>query len=440
MSESAIWVFLFGTLSVYPFFSLRHVPVMGRMKVPFWKVMLLATVLMVAQGLSFLWLARQYPFGAPILIWNRKVFMFLYVLLTFVFSKDGKAKTLFMDFFMIGIIMAVIDAAYVLDRTWFASSFAIAPYRTDVLVRGSVTLIIYLPLYFFLKKVLRPIMKIESMSVWRSITAIAFVFAFTSVVTTMEAFGHQITPVILTIRFSLLCGSVLVCALLGKVVKQTEEAVIAQEKNKWAEQMLSLQGAQYEALTQSIEQTKAQRHDLHHQLTVIRSYSESGDTAKLTDYLDTLIAEIPDRHSEVYCENAAVNAIVSHYAALAEKSEIKLSVKLTVPEHSEQISDTSLCVIFGNLLENAIEACNHMGEGERFIGLCSRLQHSTLTITMDNSFDGKVTARDGRLISRKRTDYGTGTASITTVAEKHGGGADFETEGTVFKASVYVRV
>lgn len=440
MIESAIWVFLFGMLSVYPFFPLRHVPVMDRLKIPFWKLMLYATAIMVVQGLSYLWLAKMYPFGSVMLTWHRKLFMIPYVLLTLTFSKDSKGKTLFMDFFMVGIVMAVIDVAYVIDRTWFSEPFAIAPHRTDVLVRGTLTLLLYPPLYFLFKKVLHPIMEIQSMALWRYMTMIPFAFAVTSMITTMEAFGHEISPVILAIRFSIIGGSVLVCALLGKVIKQMEAAVIAQEKSKWAEQMLALQGAQYEALAQNIKQTKAQRHDLRHQLMVIRSYSESGNNNKLTDYLNTLIGENPYWQSAVYCENAAVNAIVSHYAALAEKSEIKLSALLTVPGHSEQISDTNLSVIFGNLLENAIEACDRMTDGEKFIRLNSRLQFNTLTITIDNSFDGKLTTQEGRLLSRKRTDYGTGTASITTVAEKHGGNASFETEGTVFKASVYVRV
>lgn len=440
MSESALWLFLFGVLSVYPFFPLRHIPVMDRLKIPFWQLMLCATGIMLAQGFSYLLLAQAFAFGAPALAWHRKLFMVPYVLLTLAFSKDTKGKTLFMDFFMVGIVMAVIDLAYVIDRTWFAQAFAAAPYRTDVLVRGALTLLIYPPLYFLFKKVLRPIMEMQSLSVWRYMTAIPFAFAVISIITTMEAFGHKISPVILAIRFSIICGSVLVCALLGKVIRQMEEAVIAQEKGKWAQQMLSLQVAQYEALQQNIQQTRAQRHDLRHQLAVIRSYSKDRDNSKLNDYLDTLIAEIPDQQGATYCENIAVNAVVAHYAALAGKSGIQLTIQLTVPEHMERIGDTSLCVIFGNLLENAVEACGRMDGGARFIRLYSRLQYSTLTIALDNSFDGIVRRQGERMLSRKRADFGTGTASVAAVAATHGGGASFEAQGALFQSSVYVQV
>lgn len=205
------------------------------------------------------------------------------------------------------------------------------------------------------------------------------------------------------------------------------------------EAQVAQQKKHHQLLLENAAAIKAQRHDLRHQLAVLRSYSEDADSAKLTGYINTLIADIPAEQGS-YCENAAVNAIVSHYAGLAKKNGIALSIKLTVPAHTEQITDASLCVLFGNLLENAIEACARMTEGEKFIRLHSRLQFDTLTITMDNSFDGKVARRGERFVSSKRNELGTGLASITAVAEKRGGGARFEAKGLVFLSSVYVTV
>lgn len=254
---------------------------------------------------------------------------------------------------------------------------------------------------------------------------------FTNVISQFFQIG-----VMLFVLMTSIVGGLLVRDALG-IARQKQQ--LAFEVSLMETQMEE-QKKHYELFLENAQAVKVARHDLHHQLMVIRSYSEIGDHRKLTDYLDTLIGSIPDKQNSVYCENVAVNAIVSHYVALAEEKGIKLSIKLIVPAHMACISDTNLCVIFGNLLENATEACGHILKGERFINLYSRLQYGTLTITMDNSFDGEVIARDGRLLSRKRSDFGTGTASITTVAEKHGGGANFLAVGTVFKASVYVRV
>ena len=181
-----------------------------------------------------------------------------------------------------------------------------------------------------------------------------------------------------------------------------------------------------------------QRHDLRHQLIAMRELG-TGDNQKLTDYIDTLIADIPAAQ-ESYCDNLAVNAVVSHYASLCKKNEIDCTIHLTVPQHCKQITDGSLCVIFGNLLENALEACMRMTEGHRFIRLNSTLQYELLTITMDNSFDGKVTEENGRFRSRKRDDFGIGLSSVQAMARKRQGDARFEQDGLVFLSSVYVRV
>lgn len=193
-------------------------------------------------------------------------------------------------------------------------------------------------------------------------------------------------------------------------------------------------------LLENQEAVRAQRHDLRHQLAVIRSFSEKADSTQLTEYLDSLVAAIPTEQGRSYCENAAVNAIVSHYAAQAEQQGIELSILLAVPAHPEHVPDSSLCVVIGNLLENAIEACCRMKEGKRFIRLRSRLQYDILTVTMDNSFDGVARQKDGQFLSSKREEIGTGLRSVTAMAGKYGGGTSFKTDGNIFLSSVYFKI
>lgn len=191
-------------------------------------------------------------------------------------------------------------------------------------------------------------------------------------------------------------------------------------------------------LVENAEKLRQQRHDLRHQLTAIHELADT-DNEKLREYIDSLIEAIPSVQKQ-YCDNTAVNAIVSRYAAICEQQEIEYAVQLTVPECNEQITDSSLCVIFGNLLENAVEACMRMTEGHKFIRLNSSLQYELLTITMDNSFDGKLTEENGKFCSRKREDFGIGLSSVKSVAQKSGGDVEFKADGLVFLSSVYVRV
>ena len=81
-----------------------------------------------------------------------------------------------------------------------------------------------------------------------------------------------------------------------------------------------------------------------------------------------------------------------------------------------------------------------MTQGERFIRIRCALRGQMLTITMDNSFDGRVSMYAGRFRSAKRNDYGIGLTSIEAIAEEHHGAARFRAEGTVFQSSVYLNL
>ncbi len=192
-------------------------------------------------------------------------------------------------------------------------------------------------------------------------------------------------------------------------------------------------------MTENAEKTKQQRHDLRHQLMAIQTLA-GAENKKLCQYIDTLIQNIPDTVKN-YCENPTVNAIVSHYASICKSEKIDFTVKIVVPKESKEISDNSLCVIFGNLLENAVEACRRMNKNDRrFILVKSVMQYDILTIAVDNSFDGKVKIESGKFRSVKRNDFGIGLSSVQTIAEKYHGNVRFEPDKQVFHSSVYVRV
>ena len=189
-------------------------------------------------------------------------------------------------------------------------------------------------------------------------------------------------------------------------------------------------------LAEHQQKISRQRHDLRHHLMVIRELADE-DVEKLRDYLDTLMDNIP-KAWKTFCENDAVNAIISHYDTVCQNRDIDFSISLIVPNDNKHISDGDLCAIFGNLVENAVEACSRQTTGKRFIKLTSQVQYDFLTITMDNSFDGDIQMEQGRFRSSKRDDFGVGTTSIKSIAQNAHGDADFKHEDNVFFSSVYI--
>ncbi len=193
-----------------------------------------------------------------------------------------------------------------------------------------------------------------------------------------------------------------------------------------------------ELIAENEESLKKQRHDLHHHLIAIRELSENKNE-KLSQYLDSLIQNIPTSYKK-YCENKAVSAILSHYAAICEEEQISFESRLIVPETSKTPLSGDLSIIFGNLLENAIEACMKIDKDKRFIRISSNVNYELLVITMDNCYDGSFVSENGRFRSAKRKDFGIGLSSIQSVARKYHGDAKFEDKDGYFQSSVYMRI
>lgn len=230
----------------------------------------------------------------------------------------------------------------------------------------------------------------------------------------------------------------------GHYVKRSFQALAEKTRLEYEvasmERQLDMQRQQYVKMAEYNEVVKAQRHDLRHHVAVIKKYGSSGDMPGLKTYLDKLSADIPSDRGIRLCENFAVNAVASHYFSVAKDEGIDISVNLAIPAENGCVQDSDLCIIVGNLLENAIEACRRMTFGRRFVIMNTRLHYDTLTITMDNSFDGNLSKNGGVFFSSKREGKGTGLSSVSAVAGKYGGTARFEAKGDVFLSSVYVKL
>ena len=190
-------------------------------------------------------------------------------------------------------------------------------------------------------------------------------------------------------------------------------------------------------LAENEQLLRRQRHDLRHHLAIMMQLSK--DNEEMQDYISSLINKIPTS-SERFCENDFVNAIISHYASLCNVKNIEFNHNIIVPEINDQSKTSDLCVVFSNLLENAVEACDRIENDKKFINIKSLVHNNMLTIKMDNSYNGEYTKLGERFRSAKRNDFGIGVTSIQTIAQNSHGGSKFDPQERVFYSSVYFTI
>ena len=214
----------------------------------------------------------------------------------------------------------------------------------------------------------------------------------------------------------------------------------AQLEERAAQQdtLLAMQYTQYQQLSRHIEEVREARHDLRQHLNLIEHYLQSGKTEDLKAYIEQYRMTLPPDTARTWCENYAVNTVISYYGEEARKASVDFSVRIQLPP-SLPLREPELCSIFGNLLENALDACRECTDSAPFIRICAQEDASHIVIAVDNTCCHPPIEENGRFRSTKHDGLGTGTASIRSIAERYQGVADFRYEDGIFYASVMLK-
>ena len=111
---------------------------------------------------------------------------------------------------------------------------------------------------------------------------------------------------------------------------------------------------------------------------------------------------------------------MSAFGSKAKQSGILLTIDAKLPD-SLPFSDTELCSLLSNALENAMHACERITDSKkRIIRLCVYDKNNKLCIDIRNSYQSEPTFHQGLPVSKEQ-GHGFGTKSMAHVVEKHGG-------------------
>ena len=180
---------------------------------------------------------------------------------------------------------------------------------------------------------------------------------------------------------------------------------------------LSLQQERYENLCTAIEEARQARHDIRHHFVQLSSLAEQGDMEKIKKYLSATTEKISDYNLH-FCENQAVDSVFGYYSTLAKRENIPFHALVSLPTDLS-IDEINLCLVFSNLLENAIQASVKTDQARRKINAEVYPHHNhLLLIHVENTFDGKIQQENNIFQSSKRSGNGMGSNPSATLPPK----------------------
>ena len=224
---------------------------------------------------------------------------------------------------------------------------------------------------------------------------------------------------------------ILVLALLG----QSQNAQL-QEGLHISETQIEAQQKQLENLQAHISETSQLRHDMKHHLLALKAYAQAGKCDAILRYLDDCISFMDVRDTGVWSGNPVVDALLGYYKYSAEDAGIQTGLHVET-DRALPVSDTDICIILSNLLENAYEACMRQKKGNKYIEVRLHQTGDVLIIMVENSYEGTVRREDGRFLSSKaEMRKGIGITSVLDVCKKYNGIPKIEYNGSLFKVSI----
>jgi len=177
------------------------------------------------------------------------------------------------------------------------------------------------------------------------------------------------------------------------------------------------------------------RHDMKQHLIVLLNMLEHQETEQAADYLRKQVhMDALEDNGISRTDNIVVDSLVNAKYSVALKAKINFTADIHIPMQLSY-SGADLCILLGNILDNAIEASRKIPEEQRNISFFMKYESNVLILTVRNAFDGKLRKnRDGRMISLKEepVNHGIGLESVRKVAEKYHGSVVTEVKQNIF--------
>ncbi|HBF9973802.1 TPA: GHKL domain-containing protein, partial [Clostridioides difficile] len=193
----------------------------------------------------------------------------------------------------------------------------------------------------------------------------------------------------------------------------------------------------YQNVKNNYIKTKELYHDMKNHLICIKEMSKNNyDTS---NYIKNLEKKLDKYNNMFDTGNIALNIILKEKKELCMKKEIRFITGIDFTQ-CNFINEEDVCSIFSNAIDNAIEACDKIKEGNKSISLQGRLINNFFAIKISNTKSNTIIEKNKCLITSKKNKefHGLGIKSIKNTLEKYSGTSTIEFTDTMFALNILI--
>lgn len=234
-----------------------------------------------------------------------------------------------------------------------------------------------------------------------------------------------------------LISSILFFVICFINLKSINEKEAYKKRAKNYEDYVTKQELYYKELLQKDNETKQFRHDMLNHLACLIGYLEDGENERAMKYVQEMTGIARSFSKRIFTGNDTIDIVVAD--VFRQEQEVRLDWMGRFPQESV-ISDMDLCILFSNLLKNALEAARLYNGDEKEVTVFIKGLGSTYFIYVKNPCNQAPKIDQNKFITIKedKENHGFGMLNIEQVLKKYGGAISYDYKAPYFIASIYI--
>ncbi|CEQ14315.1 sensor histidine kinase virs [[Clostridium] sordellii] len=252
---------------------------------------------------------------------------------------------------------------------------------------------------------------------------------FRTVYDKLVIFNSNITP-----KLSFI-SSILLTMVIFKSIKDIKD----KNEEDLLKEKIDMQYNFYLNLQETQNKVKRLYHDMSNHIMCIKTMSSEQED--LNNYIDGISKNL-NEFEEIYnTGNMILDIILNEKQAKCNENDISLYCDINFSK-CNFIEMTDVCSIFSNIIDNAIEACNKINNGEKYIKIRGTVVKSYYVIRCENSKINKIKIKNNKIITSKKDKFihAIGLKSVKSSLKKYDGELEIEDFESEFLLQIYIPI
>jgi low affinity Fe/Cu permease len=211
--------------------------------------------------------------------------------------------------------------------------------------------------------------------------------------------------------------------------------IVSTKRNQEKLELLNLKAQKdlHNEVVKNNAEIKKIRHDLKHELNIVKGYLENNDVNTALISLNNYEKHYEVLASSVYTGNYIIDYIINDKVTIANKASIK--VYTVIEKLIINIDIDEFGILLSNLMDNAIENCSNINPE---IKLSIKERNKCIVIEIENSISESVLKDNFLLKSNRGVGHGFGIVSIKNIVKKYKGTINYFERNGLFVVSVVI--